>query len=285
MTDRVANFMRGYSIEVTPRGADGIADFRQHLPPHTWVYVTSLPGSDFSSTVATCRRLHAEGMIPVPHFTARSIKDARMLAERLDQVTSEAGVTRVLAIGGANTDIAGEFADTMSMLETGLFEKYGIESIGLAGHPEDSPALDRAKIREHAYRKIDFARDTGCDMFIVTQFSFEARPVIEFVERIRAVGNPLRLYVGLPGVATLKSLIRHAKACGVGPSMSFLTSKAKDIHRLLRIEAPDRQVRELADYIAENPGCNIAGAHIYPLGGFEKSAAWVNAIVARISAA
>lgn len=266
--------MRGFSIETTPKGAANVADFRDYLAEGTWVYVTSLPGSDFQTTVATCKRLAAETMVPVPHFTARSIRNAKVLADRLDRVTNEAGVSRVLAIGGADDEVAGEFPDTMSMLETRLFEKYGIRSIGLAGHPEDSPSLERSKIREHAYRKIDYATTTSVEMYIVTQFAFEAQPVIDFAERIRAVGNPLRLVVGLPGVASLKSLIRHAQNCGVGASMKFLTAKARDLHKLLSLEAPDQQVADLATYVEAHPESNISGVHIYPLGGFIKSAEW-----------
>lgn len=276
----VPRFMRRFSIETTPGSARRIADFRNHLPEGTWVYVTSLPGSDFHGTVDTCKKLCDEGMVPVPHFTARGIANARTLDERLNLVTSEAGVTRVLAIGGADREAAGQFADTLSMLETGLFEKYKIRSIGLAGHPEDMPGLERARIREHEFRKLDFARTTSIEMYIVTQFVFEAKPVIDFVERIRSAGNGLPLVVGLPGLATIQSLIRYAKACGIGPSMHFMAKRAKDLRKLLSVQAPDKLVLDLANYCAISTNCGISGAHIYPLGGFEKSATWANAVAA-----
>lgn len=272
--------MQDFTIEATPGAARRVPDFGEHLSQGTWVYVTSLPGSDFRGIADTCRKLADEGMEPVPHFTARGIADAETLDEQLDLVTSEAGVKRVLAVGGSDSKAAGRFTDTISMLETGLFDKYGIQSIGLAGHPEDVPGLDRGQIREHESRKFDFARRTSMDLYIVTQFVFEAKPVIDFAERLRSEGAELPIIVGLPGLATIQSLIRYAKACGIGPSAQFVAKRARDLRKLLSVQAPDKLVLDIANYRAANPGCRIAGAHIYPFGGFEKSASWANAAAA-----
>jgi len=277
---QISEFLRPFTIEVTPGGARRIDDFRNHLAEGTWVYVTSLPGSDFSDVVETCKKLANEGMAPVPHFTARGIAHAQELDERLDRVTSTAGVTRVLAIAGGDGETVGAFPDTITMLETGLFEKYQIRSIGVAGHPEGIPGLTREVIREHNDRKIEYARNTRIDMYIVTQFIFEAPPVFDFAERVRAAGNPLPIVVGLPGLATIQSLLRHAKACGVGASMQFLVRRARDLRKLMSVQTPDKLVLEIARYATDHPGSGIAGAHIFPLGGFEKSAAWANAVVA-----
>jgi len=277
---RVSDFMRSFTIEVTPAGARRVHDFREHLAEGTWVYVTALSGGNFGDTVEACKKLAAQGMTPIPHITARSVANAQTLDSHLKQVTTEAGVTRVLAIAGADSKPAGPFADTLSMLQTGLFEKHGIRSIGLAGHPEDPPVNDRSVIREHADRKIEFAGKTGIEIYFVTQFVFEARPVFDYVERIRSLGNTRPLVIGLPGLATLQSLIKHATACGVGPSMQFLTRRARDLRKLLTVQAPDKLVVDLANYVAAHPESKISGVHIFPLGGFEKSAAWANAVVA-----
>ena len=48
----ITALMNNFTVEVTPKGAAKIADFREHLEPGTRVYVTALPGSDFGDTVA-----------------------------------------------------------------------------------------------------------------------------------------------------------------------------------------------------------------------------------------
>jgi methylenetetrahydrofolate reductase (NADPH) len=219
-------------------------------------------------------------MVPVPHITARSIPSAEVLDRRLGELASEAGVKGALAIAGGDHESAGPFADTISMLETGLFQKHGIRAIGFAGHPEGLPGIERAQMREHAHRKIDFAKAVGIDMYIVTQFVFEAQPLFDFMGRIRAAGNDLPVIVGLPGLATIQTLIRHAQACGIGASMQFLLNRAKDLRKLLTVQAPDRLLVDIVRYRLENPDCGITGVHMFPLGGFDRTASWANAVAA-----
>ena len=270
----ISGLMKNFSIETTPKGATKISNFSEHLMAGTKVYVTSLPGSDFNETIATCRGFHEEGMQPVPHFTARSIPSQEKLREYIDRMTSEAGVKHILALGGADREPAGEFEDSAAMLETGLFDKYGIKSIGIAGHPEGSPDIEKVFLREYGQRKIRYAELTDSEMYMVTQFVFEAQPIVDWIERVRNEGNPLPLVVGIPGPASLKSLLGHASNCGVGPSIKFLTKQAKNVHKLLMLQTPDRLVEQLAQYANEHPHINIRGVHMFTLGAFSTTARW-----------
>ena len=65
----------------------------------------------------------------------------------------------------------------------------------------------------------EFARKEGLDLYIETQFCFEAAPVVAWERRIRASGNDLPIRVGIPGPATIKTLLRFAQISGIGPSM------------------------------------------------------------------
>jgi methylenetetrahydrofolate reductase (NADPH) len=64
----IIDLMQKTTVEVTPGGAAKVADFKELLRPGCTVYVTFLPGSEFSDTVASVRRLKDEGFNPVPHF-------------------------------------------------------------------------------------------------------------------------------------------------------------------------------------------------------------------------
>jgi len=275
---RIADLMAGFSTETTPGGAAKVADFREHLAPGTTVYVTFLAGADFADTIAVCARLAAEGMRPVPHFAARSIADKAALEDGLRKLADAIELRQVLVIGGGVTTPVGAFADSMQLLETGLFDKYGVTTIGVAGHPEGSPDIPDADIAAALAWKNAFAERTGASLYIVTQFCFEAAPVIAWDKRLRASGNRLPIYIGVPGLATLKTLLNHATACGVGPSMRFLTRQARNIAKLMTVAAPDRLVSELAAYRAADPDCGIAGVHVYPLGGLRRSALWCRAV-------
>ena len=276
---RIAAFMTGFTAETTPGSAAKTPDYREYLRPGTVVYITFLPGSDFDGTIAVAKRLKGEGFLPVPHFAARSIPNAAFLEDKLARLTGEVGLEQVLVIGGAIDKPVGDFADTMQLLETGLFDRHGIRKFGVAGHPEGSPDISDQAIAEALRWKNDFAERSGAQLYLVTQFCFEAGPVIAWDRRIQAEGNRLPIHVGVPGLATIKTLLGHAKACGIGPSMKFLTRQARNLTKLMTVSAPDRLVTELAAYQASDPGCGIAGVHVYPLGGLRRSAKWSHAVI------
>lgn len=272
---QILDFLNNCSLEVTPGGAAKIDNFSEVLRPKETVYVTFLPGSDIKDTVATVKRLSAEGMNPVPHFAARSTPSLQFLEDTLKVFQDEAEVNECLIIGGAVDKPVGDFSDTMGLLKTDLFQKYGINKIGIAGHPEGSPDIPDADVTSSLLAKNAYAKEHNLDMYVTTQFCFEADPIIEWDKRIRAEGNELPIHIGIPGLATIKTLLRHAMACGIGASMKSLRSVS--ITKLMTTKMPDKLVRDLARYAAEDSACGITQCHLYPLGGLKKSAAWMYA--------
>ena len=275
---RIVDFIKGFSIETTPGSAAKIPDYRALIRPGTTVAVTFLPGSDFADTVAVAKRLKAEGFRPAPHFAARSIPSHLDFAGNLSRLQGEVGVEEAVVLAGAVPTPLGPFSSSMDLLETGLFDKAGIKRIGVAGHPEGSPDIPDEMILKALKWKNDFALRSDASFYIATQFCFEAAPIIAWDKAMQAEGNKLPIHIGVPGLATLKTLLGHAKACGIGNSMRLLTKQAKNVAKLLVVNAPDELVRDLANYQASDPRCGITQVHMYPLGGMKKSAAWCYAI-------
>ena len=273
-------FVRGYSVETTPGAATKIPNYSYILPPGTTVYVTLLPGSTIDDTLSICERLASEGFHPVPHFAARQIPNRRKLENSLVRFRDSVGSDQILALAGTSLTPVGSFENSMQLLETGLFEKYGVRSIGVAGHPEGSPDISDADLESAIRWKNEFAKRTDADLYLVTQFCFEAQPVVRWERALRESGNALPIHIGVPGVATIGTLIKHAKACGIGNSMKFLNKQARSAAKLLANSAPDRLLQDLAAYRINNPECSIQKLHVYPLGGLRKSAEWLSSLCA-----
>lgn len=278
-TQNILKFLHNTSLEVTPGGAKKIEDFRTMLRPGTTVFVTFLPDSDIADTVATVKRLFAEGMKPVPHFAARSIPNLKFFEDTLKIMQAEAQVDEALLIGGGVTNPVGDFSSSMEVLRTDLFQKYGIKKLGVAGHPEGSPDIKPEAVTEALLEKNKYAKEHGIEMYITTQFCFEAEPIIAWDKRIRAEGNELPIHIGIPGLATIKTLLAHATACGIGPSMRIITRQAANLAKLLTTRMPDKITRDLANYQANDPACGITQCHLYPLGGLAKSSKWLYAVM------
>ncbi len=276
--DQIIDFMSTTTLEVTPGGAAKIDDFREVLRDNQIVYVTFLPGSDFRDTVTTVKKLKDQGMRPVPHFAARSIPSKAFFEENLKMLTAETGVEEALLIGGGVDNPVGEFTESMQILRLGLFEKYGIKSLGVAGHPEGSPDIPEAEVVRAMLDKNAYAKQSPMHFYIATQFCFEAEPLIAWDRKIRAEGNELPIHIGIPGLATIKTLMKHAQACGIGNSMRFIAKQARNVAKLMSVSEPDKLIRDLAIYKATDPSCGIVQSHLYPLGGLKKSAAWLYAV-------
>ncbi|MEK9799638.1 MAG: methylenetetrahydrofolate reductase [Alphaproteobacteria bacterium] len=267
-----------WSIEVTPTGATKIESFRDCLQPETTVNVTFLPGSDPMDTIAVAQRLHNDGMKPVPHLAARSLKDADQLDTLLSAFVEKAGVKEVLVIGGGVDKPVGQFSDSMQVLSTGLIQRHGIRSIGVAGHPEGSPDISDDEIAEALAAKNALAVAEGLDLYIETQFCFEADIVLDWEKRVRAAGNRLPIRIGIPGPATIKTLFRFAQISGIGPSMRFISKQARNVAKLMTVQSPHLLLDGLAEGMANDSECLIRHFHYYPFGGFAKTAAYAQAI-------
>jgi methylenetetrahydrofolate reductase (NADPH) len=222
----------------------------------------------------------------VPHFAARSIVSAAVLEKNLSALR-DMDITEGLLIGGGVDKPLGEFSSSIEVLHTGLFEQYGFTKMGLAGHPEGSPDIPQADCALAIQQKNDYAKNTSMTLYLATQFVFEAEPVLRWEKTIREQGNQLDVHVGIPGLATVKTLIRHAQHCGVGPSIRFLTRSPMNMIRLTLKDSifgqyvnapssdPSQLLRDLIAGIDADPDCLIKQCHLYPLGGLSKSADWM----------
>ncbi|TCP40873.1 methylenetetrahydrofolate reductase [Rhodovulum marinum] len=275
-----ADFVRGYSIEVMPRTAEKIADFRALLPAGTRVYIAHLDGTPIDDMVSTAARLRAEGFEPMPHFPARSIPDTATLADWIARYRGEADVRQALVLAGGITQSRGTFHSSMQLLETGLFDKAGFERLHVAGHPEGSRDIDPdgsdRLVMEALRWKQAFAERTDAQMSIVTQFAFEAVPVIAWADRLRAEGIEMPIHIGVAGPAKLQTLVKFAISCGVGPSLKVLQRRARDVSKLVLPFTPDEFLSDLAQAATRRPAdFPIEGVHFFPLGGINTNAAWL----------
>ncbi len=277
--DLIRRAVEGYSIEVTPASAAKVSSFADHLPAGTTVNVTFLPGSDIEDTLVVLERLRGEGFEPVPHIAARSIESEEHLARYIDGMVTRASVEEVLVIGGGVDNPVGPYDSSIQVLRTGRLEAAGMKRIGVAGHPEGTPDISPADVATALAEKRAWAADTGVEMYIETQFCFDADAILTWERDLRAAGNTLPIRIGVPGIATLKTLLKFAQMSGIGPSMRVLTRQAANIAKLLTVQAPDRLVADLSPALAD-PENMLSDLHFYPFGGLAKTAVWANAVAA-----
>lgn len=274
----VEAFLRDYSIEVMPRTAEKVEDFRSLLPEGTRVYIAHIEGTPIQEMVATAKRLNEDGFAVMPHFPARIIKDRDTLKDWIARYQGEANVSQALLLAGGVDSPHGDFGSSMQLMETGLFDEADFKRLHVAGHPEGNRDIDAdgsMKNVSAALRwKNDFQSRTDAQLAIATQFAFDAKPIIKWADGIAAEGITLPVHIGIAGPAKLQTLIKFAIACGVGPSLKVLQKRAMDVTKLLLPYEPMDVVSQLADHKAANPDFNVTHVHFFPLGGIKTNANW-----------
>ncbi len=271
-------FLKDYSIEVMPRTAEKVEDFRELLPQGTRVYIAHIEGTPIEDMVATAKRLATDGYKVMPHFPARIIKDEATLADWIARYQGEANVDQALLLAGGVAEPLGDYDSSMQLLESGQFDKAGFKRLHVAGHPEGNRDIDKdgsdKNVQDALRWKQKFSETTDAEMALATQFAFEAGPIIAWADALKEAGITLPIHIGIAGPAKLQTLIKFAIACGVGPSLKVLQKRAMDVSKLLLPYEPTDVLTQLAAHKAAHPDFNITNVHFFPLGGIKTNANW-----------
>ncbi|WP_315761196.1 methylenetetrahydrofolate reductase [Sphingomonas sp. Y38-1Y] len=269
----------GYSLEMTAKDFGALHDAAPGIAAETPVAITFLPGETIDARVAAAAAVRRLGFEPMPHLSARRIATHEELDTMLARAVDEAGARRAFIVAGDPPEPAGPFADTLSIIRTGLLEKHGFRAIGVAGHPEGHPNMDGDGLWEALETKLAALEERGLGALIVTQFGFDADPFIDWLEALRARGITAPVRIGVPGPAGIKTLLRFAARCGVGASAAVMTKYGVSITKLLGTAGPDKLVDTLARRLT--PAHGPVRLHFYPFGGLVNTVDWINDYQAR----
>lgn len=269
-----ASVLDGFSIEVMPRTALEIEDFKALLPAETRVYVAHIDGTPIEDMLATVSRLASDGFAVMPHIPARSVSNSGELESWVHRY-SDAGAQEALLLGGDLSEPRGPYNSSMQLMETGLFDRFGFQRLHVAGHPEGNREIDPdgsdANVMAALKLKRAFSERTDAQMAIVTQFTFDIEPIAAWTSRLQQEGIDLPIHLGIAGPSKLHTMIKFAITCRVGPSIRMLQRRAKDVSKLLLPYEPTDLLHALATHKATDPDSLIDQVHFFPFGGITKS--------------
>ena len=197
---------------------------------------------------------------------ARFVRDEEDLKQRIAALAGEAGVTEMLVLGGGAPTPIGNYDAAIQLLATGVFQDNGVKRIGIAGHPEGNPDITKihgeAVLLKALGRSRPTSRPTASRASSPRSSSSKRRPVADWARMLRADGIDLPIHVGVPGPATIKTLVKYAAMCGVGNSARFIRKQALNITKLLTVNTPDEFVRAAGGAPLEPAGAGHRRARI-----------------------
>ena len=272
-------FLEKLSIEITPKQIEKLPILSANLAKGTKVFIALIDPAEVDAQIHACVALHDAGFEPIPHVPARFVRDEEDLKSRVGAFAEKAKVSTILCLGGGAPQPIGKYDAALQLMESGVFEANGLKNIGIAGHPEGNPDITKihgeAALLAALKSKQAWLKEKNLAGFIATQFLFDAGPLALWAGHLREQGIELPLHVGVPGPASIKTLVRYAAMCGVGNSARFIRKQALNITKLLSVSEPTEFVDQLALLHFDKPELNIAAAHLYPFGGFDKLFDWM----------
>jgi len=270
-----AQLMDDYSLEMTAKDIESLTSASNAISTGTSISVTFLPGEAMPARVAAATAVKKLGYLPVPHISARRLGSREELTEFLGKLHDSVGIDSAFVVAGDPLEPMGPFEDALSIIESGELEKFGVKSVGISGYPEGHPSIPRPKLWAALKAKHRALTELGHDIQIVTQFTFDSDPVLQWLERVRQeAGIDAIVRVGLPGPASVKTLLRFAMRCGVAASAKVMAKYGTSITQLLNTAGPEKLIEEFGDRLDPRIHGDVQ-FHFYPFGGLKRTAEWV----------
>ncbi|WP_255176106.1 methylenetetrahydrofolate reductase [Bordetella genomosp. 5] len=273
MRTSVRDITEACSLEVSAKDIPALTAAADRILPGTTLSIPYLPGQDDATRLAAARAVRDLGFTPMPHLSARRIGSAGELESFVALAAARAGVERCFVVAGDPATPWGPFADSTSLIETGVLERSGIRVVGVAGHPEGHAFMSETERWAVLERKCRAIARRGMRPEIVTQFGFDADIVLAWLVTLRARGIDFPVRVGVPGPAGIAVLARYAALCGVNACASMWSKYGISLGKLFGTAGPDVFVDRLAAGLTQAHG--EVSLHFFPFGGIAQSLKWI----------
>ncbi|MGY1582004.1 methylenetetrahydrofolate reductase [Streptomyces sp. MN13] len=265
--------LEDFSLEMTGKDVPHLEEARHLIPRGTRINVTFLGNEDLRMRLDAARAVKRLGFLPVPHLSARRIPSRAALEEFLEALRADGVGEHLFVVGGDPARPEGPYEDALSVIRTGLLERYGVRHVGVSGYPEGHPAIAEGVLWSALTDKHAALAERRLGGHVITQFGFDADPVLAWVAETRARGVDLPIRVGVPGPAGVRRLMSYATRFGVGTSASIARKYGFSLTNLMGTAGPDRFLRALGE--GYDPAVHgDLKVHFYTFGGLRATSEW-----------
>ena len=220
------------------------------------------------------------GFVPVPHLSARRLESEAQLEEFLARLQEVGATEHVFAVGGDPAEPEGPYPDSLTVIRSGVLQKFGVREVSIAGYPEGHPDISDDVLWSHLDEKALALAQQGMDAVVLTQFAFDTDPVMTWIDAVRARGIDAQIRIGTPGPAGIKRLLGFARRFGIGANAMIVKKYGFSLTNLMGTAGPDRFVSDLATLLSDDPKSGDVKLHFYTFGGLAATSQWAREFVA-----
>jgi methylenetetrahydrofolate reductase (NADPH) len=251
----------------------------EHVPTDRTITVTASPSKGLGATLDLAERLAAQGYTVVPHLAARMVNGRSELVEIVARLGAS-GITSVFVPAGDQDPPAGDYKESLDLLEDLAALGNPFTTVGITGYPESHPSIHDDLTVQAMWDKRRFATQ------VVSNLTFDPDLVTKWVHRLRDRRVPMPVLIGLAGPVERAKLLSMATKIGVGESTRFL---AKNKGMFARIAAPggydpSRFLERCAHGLAE-PAMLVEGIHVFTFNQVAETERWRTELLERLGPA
>jgi methylenetetrahydrofolate reductase (NADPH) len=220
------------------------------------ITITTSPKHGVDRSVELAVRLRGLGHRLTVHLAARMVLGESHLDEILGRA-HEAGIDDFFVVGGDASPPLGPYASAGELLDVLAAHPLRPPRLGIAGYPEGHPLIAPATLDA-----VLEAKAAQAD-YLATQLCFDAKPLLAWLDDVRARGIDLPVHVGAVGQVERRRLLEISMRIGVGPSLRYLR-KQRGLTRLFRspLDAVARFYDDVAPHVGDERW-GIAGFHFF----------------------
>src|SRR5690625_423894 len=270
----IARIVKNFSLEMTGKDIPSLEKAKGVIPQGTRVNVTFLGNEELEMRIAAAKAVKDCGFVPVPHISARRMASVAQLEEFLGRLQEIGASEKVFVVGGDPSSPEGPFADSLSVIRTGLLSEYGVKEVSIAGYPEGHTDISPAVLSQHLEYKVRAPAAQGLAAIIITQFGFDVSAVVTWMRAVRERGIESESRIGTAGPAGVKRLMAFATRFGGRSNAMIVRKYGFSLKNLLGTAGPDRFVADLNRELAGNPVYGNVRLHFYAFGGILPTAEW-----------
>lgn len=251
-------------------------NFLDFLPDETQIAISRPSGKSPQATLESYKFIaqRYNHLHIVPHFAARSFRDQKEAIDIFRQL-KDLGANDIFLIGGDEEKPVGEFDSTLQLMKTLHANGLLPQKIGLAAHQPDLRQKIPAKILTKAlYEKLQFAKDTGTKIYVVTQMCSEAHKTIKLVAGVKDKFPDVTIIVGIPGKCSLSTLKRVAEDVGIENAYKFINSNPQIAMDLLLKGGSYDPTPLSQDLAKRDHGNRIGGVRLYTFNAISDTWKW-----------
>lgn len=241
------------------------------LPVGAEVSVTCSPVKGIEETQRVTEDLLTKGFRPIPHISARMVRDADHVKELAAWLQTN-NLRKIFIVGG-DAEVPGAFPDAITFLNALLSQDHGLRTVGVTAYPDGHSFISDQDLTNALFAKQEMLTAAGVEAYCSTQMCFDPVRISQWLQAQRTYGLTMPVHLGISGVVDKARLMKMGVRLGIGQSLGFLRKNKTAVLKMMTSSSYDLNdlLVPLSDDLLR---LNVQSLHVFTFNQVEATNQW-----------